>query len=145
MRFQNRGFISVLFAIFSVFLLSNVAFAAEDIVIFADEACSTCPAATDWSTCTDGKQTRINYRCSAVTNYECQAYQENIGCDIVTIDRAGLTNGFEDFDPIKVYHTALYGNIIVIWILGWLVIRSYSDKEREEWKDGNLRYSWEPR
>lgn len=43
--------------------------------------CPTCPEPTDWSECTNGTQTRTNYRCSAGTNYTCESYQEEQSCE----------------------------------------------------------------
>jgi len=42
--------------------------------------CPVCPDPAEWSDCIDNQQTRINYRCSTETNYQCQSYTEERNC-----------------------------------------------------------------
>lgn len=42
--------------------------------------CPTCPKPEEWSECTNGTKTRINYRCDKETNYECKSYTEKRSC-----------------------------------------------------------------
>jgi PGF-pre-PGF domain-containing protein len=46
----------------------------------AGPQCPTCPSPGAWSACVNGTQSRINYRCSAQTNYACEAYTETQSC-----------------------------------------------------------------
>ncbi|MEM5804275.1 MAG: PQQ-binding-like beta-propeller repeat protein [Candidatus Aenigmatarchaeota archaeon] len=46
----------------------------------APAVCPRCPAATDWTSCVRGKQTRTVYSCDATTGYECKAKYEDMTC-----------------------------------------------------------------
>jgi PGF-pre-PGF domain-containing protein len=61
----------------SVFAIGGVK--TEEAVI---KECSSCPEATDWSECAEGKQRRTNYRCSEETDYECIGYTEEKSCEV---------------------------------------------------------------
>lgn len=47
--------------------------------------CPSCPECSDWSSCTENKQTRSCYNCSKATNYTCQAYTETKHCELPEI------------------------------------------------------------
>lgn len=42
--------------------------------------CQPCPGPSDWSDCTDGKQTRFVYTCSEDTDFKCMSTTEERGC-----------------------------------------------------------------
>jgi hypothetical protein len=46
----------------------------------AEQACSTCPSCSDWSSCANNLSTRTCYKCSADTNYQCASYSESKEC-----------------------------------------------------------------
>jgi hypothetical protein len=45
-------------------------------------SCPTCPTESNWSNCEDGKQIKITYKCSFLTNYHCQQKTESRSCEI---------------------------------------------------------------
>jgi len=44
--------------------------------------CPVCPSPSAWGECVDNKQNRTNYRCSEETNYTCESYVEEQGCEV---------------------------------------------------------------
>lgn len=50
-------------------------------VVTAPKKCPTCAECTEWGECVDKEQTRTCYKCSADTNYKCQAYPETKSCE----------------------------------------------------------------
>lgn len=87
--------------------LSVFAITGEKITVPV-EVCPICPSPSAWSECVASKQTRTNYRCSAATNYICEAYTEEQACVmpvVVTVEN----------------YYYIIGGIIVILIIVYLV------------------------
>ncbi|MEM7825084.1 MAG: PGF-pre-PGF domain-containing protein [Candidatus Aenigmatarchaeota archaeon] len=63
--------------------LSIFAISGQEKITVAPPTCPTCPQATLWSDCVDGKQTRTNYKCDETTNFECQSYTEEQTCALI--------------------------------------------------------------
>jgi PGF-pre-PGF domain-containing protein len=73
--------------------LSYFAITAQTMTVTTPPAgCSACPAAGEWSECTDGMQSRSAYACSAATNYSCLATQETEPCGIGLHPPAAIGN-----------------------------------------------------
>ena len=72
---ENFFYFSAVSPGFSVFAISG-----ERMV--EPKKCPPCPGPTPWSECVNGKRTRINYVCSAETNYECKMIVEEEPCEV---------------------------------------------------------------
>lgn len=57
------------------------------------KTCPTCAECTKWSECVDEQKTRTCYRCSADTNYKCQAYPDTVACEAKTATNLPLYIG----------------------------------------------------
>jgi len=58
-----------------------------------EKSCPTCGSCTNWSECADNQKTRTCYRCSADTNYKCQAYPDTVACETKTATNLPLYIG----------------------------------------------------
>ena len=65
--------------IFGILAISAVIFISG--CIQQGQKCPQCLDLSSWSKCNDQAiKTRINYKCSAETNYACQSYEETTNC-----------------------------------------------------------------
>ena len=86
--------------------------------------CPPCPFPTAWSDCTDGKQTRTNYKCSEQTGYKCVPYAEEQKC------------GIQVFWPYIINRYFLGGLLIVVilTVSNKLIIRPRIEYKKEKKK-----------
>jgi hypothetical protein len=95
----------------------------------------SCPAATDWSDCTNGNQTRTNYICDVTTNWTCKSLEESRTCTVQPPGPGGITGAILGFIENP---TALGGSILAILVAAYAVwtVKKKGKEPKERVKTG---------
>ena len=79
----------------------------------------TCPSATDWSTCADGKQTRIDYLCGTETSFTCVSKVYSRDCETPTKTISASTAGTEKSSDLSEFRNEISPNTL-FWLAAFL-------------------------